>query len=122
MTPQTYIETDSDLQAAQIREWLGREYGRSVNIEAYPIPPDSWPGMHNTPPTEPPPYSFTLYYIDPIAKAGGGGVFELDDDILAFATGEQILSNGLTFSYDIATNQKTLEQLTAAGQAAVSPS
>jgi hypothetical protein len=118
MDPQKYIETATDLQAAQLREYFGREYGRHIGASAYPIPPDRWPGMPAAPP---PPDSYTLYYLDPRPKLGGGGVFVLDDDVLAFATQAQTLSDGALFSIDVAGSSQILAQLTAAGQAAVAP-
>lgn len=121
MDPKQYVETDTDLQAAQCREWMGREYCRANNMTAYPGPPDTWPGMHATPPLPPPANSYTLYYTDPLPKIGGGGVFELDDDVLAFATQAQTLSDGNSYILDLAANAKTAAQLSAAGQAAITP-
>lgn len=118
MDPQKYVETDTDLQAAQLREYFGREYGRHIAASAYPIPPDTWPGMPSAPP---PPDSYTLYYLDPRPKVGGGGVFVLDDDVIAFATMPQTLSDGNVFSIDLESASKVLSELTPEGQAAVTP-
>lgn len=120
MTPQTYIETGTDLQAAQFREWAGREYARA-NTRAYPIPPDEWPGMHNVPPDPIPLGAYTLWWCDPMPKIGGGGVFKLDDELVGFATQAQTLSDGNAYFCDLATEAKTLEALSAAGQAAATP-
>lgn len=120
---QLYLETATDLQAAKIREYLGREFGRSLDIATYPIPPDTWPGMNDSPPASPPPESYTLYWVDPLPKIGGGGVFVLGDDIITYAASMQAetLSDGSLFSLDISADAKTAEQLSAAGQVAIIP-
>lgn len=111
MTPQTYVEFDSDLQAALFREWTGREWGRSINATTYPVEEDG---------------AFTWFYwtTDSASwhpKPNGGGVIELDDDVVAFATQEQTLSDGRVYSFDIAGNAKTATQLSAEGQTALIP-
>lgn len=120
MTPQLYIETGTDLQAAQFREWAGRELARSAS-RAYPIPPDTWPGMHNVPPSPIPLDLYTLWECDPIPKIGGGAVFKLDDDLMGFGTQAQTLSDGNAYFCDLSTEAKTLEALSAEGQIAATP-
>jgi hypothetical protein len=129
MDPQTYIECDTNLQTAAFEEWLGREYGRdyqtanNLTVE-YPIPPDNHTGPPPTEPnSNPPPEAWTYYYVRAKMKAiaGTGGVVPLDDEIVRFATQTQTLSNGNTYFLDISANAKTFEQLSAAGQVAVTP-
>lgn len=121
MDPQLYIEVDTDLQAARLREYFGRAYFLSVNVTAYPMPPTEWPGMNDTPPAEPAIDSYTWYCIDPMPKIGGGGVFKLDDAVVAFSTSAITLSDGNPCSIDIGTAGKTFEQLSVQGKIAVTP-
>jgi hypothetical protein len=137
MDPQTYVEFDTNLQVAQFEEWVGREYCRTYHAAAvlaefagapfaqayfandgaeYPYPPDAYYGAG-----EPGPEAYTWFYTRAVPKAAAGGVFMLYDDILTFATQAQVLSNGATYSFDIANNQKTADQLSPAGQAAITP-
>jgi hypothetical protein len=122
MEPQLYVELDTDLQTEKFREWVGREFARDYGLE-YPMPPDSYNGS-TTPPF--PAWTYTWFYwtsdaAADKAKQGGGTVFVLDDDVVRFATQEQTLSDGVAYSYDIATNAKTAEQLSELGQAAIAP-
>jgi hypothetical protein len=120
MTPQTFIEMATDLQAAQFHEWAGREYARSVS-RPYPIPPESWPGSDEEPPTAIPLYAYTLWWSDPIPKLGGGAVYKLDDELVGFATQPQTLSDGHEYFCDLAIEAKTFAQLSPEGQLAATP-
>jgi hypothetical protein len=124
MDPQLYVELDTDLLVAAAREAFGRKYFLSFDppVTAYPKPPDSWPGMNDEPPEPAPLIGFTWYYVDPYPKLGGGGVFKLDDDMLIFVTTATVeLSDGNSWSIDLGTEAKTFEQLSVAGQVAVTP-
>lgn len=116
-----YCETETDLQAAQLREYLGRAYAASLDPpREYPIAPDTWPGMNDAPPLPPPPDSYTLYYADPVQKPGGGGVFRLDDTAQAIAGATITLSDGNDFSF---TAQEAVDfgQLSTLAQQALEP-
>jgi hypothetical protein len=123
MDPQTYVELSTDLQSAQFREWAGREFARSIPADygVHGIAPTTWPGSDNTPPTDPPLDSYTLWYCDPHPKVGGGAVYKLDDAIVGFATQAQTLSDGHEYFCDLATLAVTFEQLSPEGQAAATP-
>jgi len=112
--PQTYVELETNIEVARFEEWVGREYARSL-AAAYPVPPDQWIG----PPALPPPEAFTWFYTRAMARVPNGGVYLLYDDVVAFATQAQTLTDGTSYSYDIGANARTYAQLTAAGQAAV---
>lgn len=116
MTPQLYVELSTNLEVAAFEEWLGREWARmwyAPEPAVYPVPPETWIG----PPAEPPPEAYNWYYSHAVAMAPTGGVYVLDDDVMAFATAAQTLSNGQSYSYDLANEAKTWEQLSAAAQA-----
>lgn len=119
MTPQLYLELDSNIEIARLEEWIGREYARSISASAYPVPPDNWIG----PPVEPPPEAFTWFYSRAVPYGANisGGVYLLYDDVVAFATQAQTLSDGESYSLDIVANAKTYEQLSAAAQAVMPP-
>ena len=127
MTPQLYIEFETKLQAAQFDEWVGREYVRDAAHapwgNTYPLPPDEWD--NTVPPWDPgnppPPESFTWFYTSSVPTLGNGAVHVLYDDEVRFATQEQTLSNGLSYSFDITGNAKTFERLSPQAQAAVTP-
>lgn len=121
MTPQLYLEFDSDLQVASFEEWAGREYARHTNEPAYPIAPDSWTG----PPEVPPIAAYTWFYTRCSRKIVCGtlmgGVCEVPDGLLVFANQPQTLSNGSVYNFDVHANLKTFEQLTPEGQLAIAP-
>lgn len=141
MDPQLYLEFDSNLNAARAEEGIGRCAAAAqvarlnaalVLLEQEPI----WPlGLYPMPPEEynnapypdfangyPPAAAFTWFYdrCKPKAGEGAGGVFVLDDAVVAFLT-SQTLSDGSTWSVDLQAEAKTAEQLSAAGQAAIAP-
>jgi hypothetical protein len=127
MDPQMYIELASNLEVAAFEEWVGREYARSIASPHYPVWPDTWDG--EPPPwaaeNYPPPETFTYFYTRCVLKGApmvdAGGIYVLYDDVVTFATQAQTLSNGQSYSYDIAANMKTFEQLSPLGQTAVTP-
>jgi hypothetical protein len=88
----------------------------------YPIWPDPpWPGSDDEPPAPPPVGSYTLWWCDPKPKLGGGGVFKLDDELVAFATQPQTLSDRHEFFCDITAEAKEFSQLSPEGQVAATP-
>jgi hypothetical protein len=123
MTPQLYIELDTNLEIAKLEEWIGREYCRSVPCD-YPQAPTEWDGMPPPwpPENQPPANAYTYFYTHAKAKDGNGGVYKLDDAVIGFATQAQALSDGSSYSLDLTANAKTFEQLTPAGQVAATPS
>ena len=118
MVPEPYGELDSNSDVAKLEQWVARRYVHELNnpsgCNTYPLPPDSGPT---------PPESFTWLYDRCHMKAGNGGVFILDDDVVRFATvnDTETLSDGTVYSYDIGTLAKTAEQLSAAGAVATIP-
>lgn len=116
MTPQLYLEFDSDSDLKRWEEWAGRMYSLASD-QPYPLPPDSWPG-----PGAPPDSLNTYLYLSGVRKPSGGGVVKLDDEILSFATtAPQTLTAGIQYAYDIPANQKTIAQLTEEGRTVVTP-
>ena len=116
MEPQLYLEMDTPLQTEACKEWIGREYARSVNSE-WPVPPDSYSG-----PQPPPPSTYTRWWLVPAMKPNDqGGVFTLDDDTMNFATQPQTLSDGNEYDLDLPTVAKTFEQLSPAAQLLLNP-
>lgn len=144
MNPQLYLEYETDLQVAKAEEYLGREYARTwyeqstASVDGQGQPKTPWAGQPvayewivtlghpyypqppDTGPTPLQPEQLQSYYCRAKPKPGGGGVITLTDEALAWTT-PQLLSDGTTYSIDFQAEQKTFEQLSAAGQVAVTP-
>lgn len=118
MDPVRYVEFETDLQTAAFAEWLGRCWAADMG-KPYPIPPDAWTG----PPDEPPPEVYERYWLAAKPKAGGGGVFTLDDDTMRFAppTAVQTLSDGHDYATNIQAIWKLWAELSPQAQAALTP-
>jgi len=106
MTPQLYIELDTEAELLRWEEWACRCYAAD-NSAPFPIPDD------------PPSTGLTYLYLQGLRKANdAGGVVRLDDELMRFATTSEVtMTDESTYSFDLAANAKTHDQLSAEAQA-----